>query len=90
MQLSDPTVFNRSLEACSHIGVKPEIQQKLAELMKVSQANVRFEFCRRIMMGYVKGTISYDDYCSLRPRLRHVRQYREGFEDRPVSFGKHA
>ncbi|TCR78701.1 hypothetical protein [Rhizobium sp. BK376] len=62
MQLGDPTVFNRTLEACSHMGVRPEVQQKLAELMKVPQTKVRYEFCRRILTAYEKGTISYDDY----------------------------
>jgi hypothetical protein len=62
MQLGDPTVFNRTLEACSHMGVRPEVQQKLAELMKVPQTKVRYEFCRRMLTGYAKGAITYDDY----------------------------
>jgi len=61
-QLSDASVFNRSVEACSHSGIKQEVQEKLAKLMGVPEANVRLEFCRRILTAYEKGTIPYDDY----------------------------
>jgi hypothetical protein len=61
-QLSDSSLFNRSVEACSHSGIKQEVQEKLAKLMGVPEANVRFEFCRRILDAYAKGAIPYDDY----------------------------
>jgi hypothetical protein len=61
-QLSDASVFNRSVEACSHSGIKQEVQEKLAKLMGVPEANVRLEFCRRILTAYAKGAIPYDDY----------------------------
>jgi len=61
-QLSDASVFNRSVEACSHSGIKQDVQEKLAKLMGIPEANVRLEFCRRILNAYAKGAISYDDY----------------------------
>jgi hypothetical protein len=61
-QLSDPWLFNRTVEACSHLGITPEVQQKLSRLMGVAEANVRLEFCHRILSAYAKGAVSYDDY----------------------------
>jgi len=61
-RLSDPSALNWNIEACSHSGIKPEDQEKLAKLMGVSDANVRLEFCRRILTAYVKGAIPYEDY----------------------------
>ena len=63
--LGDPSTLNRSIEACSHLGIKPEAQRGLAKLMNVSEAKVRFEFCRRIYTAYANGAISYDDYVGL-------------------------
>ena len=60
--LSDPSALNWNIEQCSHYGLKPELLQKLAKLMNVSQANARHEFCRRILTAYAKGAIPYDDY----------------------------
>ncbi|WP_028752633.1 hypothetical protein [Rhizobium leucaenae] len=61
-QLSDATVLNWNIQACSHSGIEPDAQKKLAKLMGVSEANVRLEFCRRILTAYAKGAIPYDDY----------------------------
>ncbi|MFS8056757.1 hypothetical protein QD357_28665 [Rhizobium sp. BR 317] len=61
-RLSDATVLNWNIEACSHSGIEPDAQKKLAKLMSVPEANVRLEFCRRILTAYAKGTIPYDDY----------------------------
>jgi len=60
--LSDPSALNWNIEACSHSGIKPEVQEGLAKLMGVPQANVRLEFCRRILTAYARGRIPYDDY----------------------------
>ena len=60
--LSDPSALNWNIEACSHNGIKPEVQERLAQLMGVSQANVRMEFCRRVLTAYARGRIPYDDY----------------------------
>ncbi|NTF44679.1 hypothetical protein [Rhizobium rhizogenes] len=60
--LGDPAALNWNIEACSHSGITPETREKLAKLMGVSEANVRYEFCRRILMAYAKGAIPYDDY----------------------------
>ncbi|WFU12270.1 hypothetical protein QA646_20335 (plasmid) [Rhizobium sp. CB3090] len=61
-QLSDATVLNWNIQTCSHSGIEPETQKKLAKLMGVPEAKVRLEFCRRILTAYAKGTIPYDDY----------------------------
>ncbi|AVA26094.1 hypothetical protein QA648_28505 (plasmid) [Rhizobium sp. CB3171] len=61
-QLSDATVLNWNIQACSHGGINPDAQQKLAKLMGVSEANVRLEFCRRVLTAYAKGAIPYEDY----------------------------
>ncbi|MFS8110776.1 hypothetical protein QD460_03505 [Rhizobium jaguaris] len=60
--LSDPTTLNWNIDACSHGAIKPEVQEKLAKLMGVSEANVRYEFCRRVLTAYAKGAIPYEDY----------------------------
>lgn len=60
--LSNPSALNWNIEACSHQGIKPELQEGLAKLMGVSQANVRLEFCRRVLTAYARGRIPYDDY----------------------------
>jgi len=60
--LSNPAALNWNIEHCSHSGITPEAQQKLSKLMNVAPANVRFEYCRRILTAYAKGTIPYDDY----------------------------
>ena len=60
--LSDPSALNWNIEACSHNGIKPEVQEGLAKLMGVPQANVRLEFCRRVLTAYARGRIPYDDY----------------------------
>ena len=60
--LSNPAALNWNIEHCSHSGITPEVQQKLSKLMNVAPANVRFEYCRRILTAYAKGTIPYDDY----------------------------
>ena len=46
----------------SHGGIRPEVQEGLAKLMGVSEANVRLEFCRRVLTAYARGRIPYDDY----------------------------
>lgn len=61
-RLSDPSALNWNIEACSHSGIKPEVQERLAKLMGVSEANVRLEFCRRVLTAYARGAIPYDDY----------------------------
>jgi hypothetical protein len=61
-RLSDPAALNWNIDQCSHGAITPEAQEKLAKLMDVSQANVRYEFCRRILTAYAKGAIPYDDY----------------------------
>lgn len=61
-QLRDPSTLNWNIEECSHRGITPDVQQKLAKLMEVPEASVRREFCRRILTAYVKGAIPYDDY----------------------------
>ncbi|MEF0941348.1 hypothetical protein [Rhizobium sp. BR 362] len=61
-QLSDATVLNWNVQACSHSGIEPDAQKKLAKLMGVSEANVRLEFRHRILTAYAKGAIPYDDY----------------------------
>lgn len=61
-RLSDPAALNWNIEDCSHRGITPEAQEKLAKLMSVPEANVRREFCRRILTAYAKGAIPYDDY----------------------------
>lgn len=60
--LSNPSALNWNIEACSHSGITPDAREKLAKLMGVSEANVRFEFCRRVLTAYAKGAIPYDDY----------------------------
>ncbi|MGY5775165.1 hypothetical protein [Rhizobium sp. LEGMi135b] len=60
--LSDPSALNWNIEACSHNGIKPEVQEGLAKLMGVSEANARLEFCRRVLTAYARGRIPYDDY----------------------------
>lgn len=60
--LSDPAALNWNIEDCSHRGITPEAQKKLAKLMGVPEGNVRHEFCRRILTAYAKGAIPYDDY----------------------------
>lgn len=60
--LSDPDTLNWNIEECSHGAIKPDVQEKLAKLLNVSEANVRREFCRRMLTGIARGTISYDDY----------------------------
>lgn len=61
-QLRDASVLNRNIEACSHSGVKQEVQERLAKLMGVPRADVRREYCRRILTAYAKGAIPYEDY----------------------------
>jgi hypothetical protein len=61
-RLSDPSAFNATLDRCSHMGMPAPVQEKLGELMRVPQSKVRFEFCRRFMTAYVKGTLTYNDY----------------------------
>jgi hypothetical protein len=60
--LSNPSALNWNIEACSHNGIQPEVQERLAKLMGVSEANVRIEFCRRVLTAYARGRIPYDDY----------------------------
>ncbi|TXI01787.1 MAG: hypothetical protein E6Q76_16590 [Rhizobium sp.] len=60
--LSDPSALNWNIEACSHSGITPESRMKLAKLMGVPEANVRFEFCRRVLTAYARGNIPYEDY----------------------------
>ena len=60
--LSNPAALNWNIEHCSHSGITPEVQEKLSKLMNVAPANVRFEYCRRILTAYAKGAIPYDDY----------------------------
>lgn len=60
--LSNPDALNWNIEHCSHSGIKPDVQEKLAKLMNVPPAKVRFEYCRRILTAYAKGAIPYDDY----------------------------
>lgn len=60
--LSDPAALNWNIEHCSHSGITPDVQEKLSKLMNVPPANVRFEYCRRILTAYAKGAIPYDDY----------------------------
>ena len=60
--LSDPAALNWNIEHCSHYGIKPDVQEKLAKLMNVAPGNVRYEYCRRILTGYAKGVIPYEDY----------------------------
>ncbi|MGY5802430.1 hypothetical protein ACXHMN_13970 [Rhizobium sp. LEGMi12c] len=60
--LSDPAALNWNIEHCSHSGITPDVQEKLAKLMNVAPGNVRFEYCRRILTAYAKGAIPYDDY----------------------------
>lgn len=60
--LSNPDALNWNIEHCSHNGIKPDVQEKLAKLMNVPPAKVRFEYCRRILTAYAKGAIPYDDY----------------------------
>jgi hypothetical protein len=66
--LSDPTALNWNIEACSHQGIAPDVQEKLAKLMGVAEANVRREFCRRVLTAYAKGAIPYDDYAQFARR----------------------
>jgi hypothetical protein len=61
-RLSDATVLNLSVEACSHGGITQEAQEKLAKVLGVPEAKVRVEFCRRILTAYAKGAIPYEDY----------------------------
>jgi hypothetical protein len=61
-QLRDPSTLNWNIEECSHRGVTPDVREKLAKLLGVSEANARHEFCRRILTAYAKGAIPYDDY----------------------------
>jgi hypothetical protein len=61
-RLSDPATLNWNIEQCSHLGINPDVQEKLAKLMSVSEINVRREFCRRMLTAYVKGAIPYGDY----------------------------
>lgn len=60
--LSNPAALNWNIEHCSHSGITPEVQEKLSKLMNVAPANLRFEYCRRILTAYAKGAIPYDDY----------------------------
>ncbi|MFS8048000.1 hypothetical protein [Rhizobium sp. BR 314] len=60
--LSDPAALNWNIEECSHGAIKPDVQEKLAKLLRVPEASVRREFCRRILTAYARGAISYDDY----------------------------
>jgi len=60
--LSDPSALNWNIEHCSHSGIRPNVQEKLARLMNVPPANVRYEYCRRILTAYAKGAIPYDEY----------------------------
>ena len=60
--LRDPRALNWNIEQCSHYGLKPALLRKLAELMDVSPANARHEFCRRILTATAKGAIPYEDY----------------------------
>ncbi len=60
--LGNPAALNWNIEHCSHSGIKPDVQEKLSKLMNVAPANVRFEYCRRILTAYAKGAIPYDDY----------------------------
>ncbi|MEZ2128025.1 MULTISPECIES: hypothetical protein [unclassified Sinorhizobium] len=64
-RLSDASVLNRSIEACRRGGIKQEVQERLAKFMGVPEANVRLEFCRRILTAYAKGAIPYEDYVQL-------------------------
>jgi hypothetical protein len=61
-QLRDPSTLNWNIEQCSHRGITPDVQEKLAKVLGVSEAKVRHEFCRRILTAYAKGAIPYDDY----------------------------
>lgn len=60
--LSDPAALNWNIEECSHGAIKPDVQEKLAKLLRVPEASVRREFCRRMLTAYARGAISYDDY----------------------------
>lgn len=60
--LSNPAALNWNIEQCSHYGITPDVQERLAKLMGVSEVNVRREFCRRVLTAYAKGTIPYEDY----------------------------
>ncbi|MGZ9720054.1 hypothetical protein [Rhizobium miluonense] len=60
--LSDPSALNWNIEECSHHGINPQVQERLAKLMGVPEANVRFEFCRRVLTAIARGAIPYDDY----------------------------
>ena len=61
-RLSDPSALNWNIEECSHGAITQEAQGQLAKLMGVPEANVRHEFCRRILTAYAKGAIPYEDY----------------------------
>ncbi|EJK87886.1 hypothetical protein PMI03_00042 [Rhizobium sp. AP16] len=61
-RLSDPAALNWNIEQCSHGAITPEATEQFAKLMNVPAANVRREFCRRILTAYAKGAIPYDDY----------------------------
>jgi hypothetical protein len=60
--LSDPAALNWNIEHCSHSGITPDVQEKLAKVMNVAPGSVRFEYCRRILTAYARGAIPYDDY----------------------------
>ncbi|WP_205926714.1 hypothetical protein [Rhizobium sp. P28RR-XV] len=60
--LSNPAALNWNIEQCSHSGITPDAQDKLAKLMNVERSNVRHEYCRRILTAYAKGAIPYDEY----------------------------
>ncbi|TIX90751.1 hypothetical protein [Rhizobium sp. P44RR-XXIV] len=60
--LANPDALNWNIEQCSHNGITPDVQAKLAKLMNVEPSEVRHEYCRRILTAYAKGAIPYDDY----------------------------
>jgi hypothetical protein len=65
-QLDDPWVRNVVIENCSHGAITQPVQEKLAKLMRVPEADVRFQFCRRIITAYALGTLAYADYVQLK------------------------
>ena len=65
-QLSDPEVYNRTVENCKSQPITEEALQKLSVFMHVPKSAVKEQFCRRTLKAYVSGTVTYDEYLTYR------------------------
>ncbi|PZM09201.1 hypothetical protein [Rhizobium tubonense] len=65
-QLSDPEVYNRTVDSCKSQPATEEALQKLSVVMHVPKSAVKQEYCRRTLKAYASGTVTYDEYLTYR------------------------